>query len=254
MAFCTRAALAGVMLASSALCVTPTRAQEVPSDFELSANVALTTDYRFRGISYSGGEIAVQGGLDVTHASGFYVGTWASSLDETSVGYGSTELDLYAGYTADLSTDLSIEAGALYYIFSDAGPGKFNYWETFTSLTASAGPVDTTLGVAYSWDQDSLDFGNDGGNDDNLYLYSDLTTALPGTPVSLTAHLGYTDGVQSYDIDSTSFDWSVVALVTVMPKIDLGIAYVGVQAPTNRDPSLGAVTDDTVVATITASF
>ncbi len=48
-------------------------------DIEISGNVALTTDYRFRGISQSDEEAAVQGGFDVAFEPGFYVGTWGSS-------------------------------------------------------------------------------------------------------------------------------------------------------------------------------
>ena len=43
-------------------------------------NVSLTTDYRFRGVSLSGGDPAIQGGITATHDSGFYVGAWSSSI------------------------------------------------------------------------------------------------------------------------------------------------------------------------------
>ena len=64
------------------------------SGITLSGNVALVTEYRFRGVDLSGGEIAIQGGVDLAHDSGFYAGTWASSLDEDTIGYGSTEVDV----------------------------------------------------------------------------------------------------------------------------------------------------------------
>ena len=50
-------------------------------DFEISGNIALTSDYRFRGISQSNEDPAVQGGFDVSFEPGFYLGTWASSID-----------------------------------------------------------------------------------------------------------------------------------------------------------------------------
>ena len=45
---------------------------------EITGNVSLTSDYKFRGISQSDESPAIQGGLDYAHDSGFYVGTWAS--------------------------------------------------------------------------------------------------------------------------------------------------------------------------------
>lgn len=47
---------------------------------ELSANVALTTDYIFRGFSQTEEGPAIQGGFDVTYKM-FYAGVWASNLD-----------------------------------------------------------------------------------------------------------------------------------------------------------------------------
>ena len=55
--------------------------EEETGPVTVSANVALTTDYRFRGVSLSAGDPAIQGGIDVGHESGFYVGTWASSIE-----------------------------------------------------------------------------------------------------------------------------------------------------------------------------
>ena len=49
--------------------------------FDVSANVALVSDYRFRGISQTGTDAAVQGGFDASWEPGFYLGTWASSVD-----------------------------------------------------------------------------------------------------------------------------------------------------------------------------
>jgi uncharacterized protein (TIGR02001 family) len=44
---------------------------EVPSEIEVFSNVALVTDYRFRGVSLSAGDPAIQGGIDIAHSSGF---------------------------------------------------------------------------------------------------------------------------------------------------------------------------------------
>ena len=54
---------------------------------------------------------------------------------------------------------------------------------------ANSGPVHAKLGVNYAWDQKSL------GGDDNLYIHTELSSGIPKTPLTLSAHLGYTDGV-----------------------------------------------------------
>src|SRR3990170_7375763 len=95
-----RGLLAATILAGSALASAPAFAQdeeEAAPAITISGNVALTTDYRFRGVSLSAGDIALQGGIDVVHESGFYVGTWASSI-QGGTPYGEVELDLYCGW------------------------------------------------------------------------------------------------------------------------------------------------------------
>ena len=77
---------------------------------EVSGNIALGTEYFFRGIDQSGGE-AVSGGFDVGFDSGFYVGTWASSIDFS----GGLELDYYAGFGGSISDSVSYDIGYLFY-------------------------------------------------------------------------------------------------------------------------------------------
>jgi len=214
--------------------------------FSFSANVALTSEYRFRGVDLSGGELAIQGGFDLSHSSGFYVGTWASSLDEDTVGYGSTELDLYGGWSGDLTDGLSADVGVIAYTYPDAGAGDFDYIEFYGSLGFSLGPVSATTGVAYAPDQDSL------GSTDNLYIYTDVGIGIDGTPLTLNGHVGYTDGFLTFTNDSKAFDWSISADVALGGNLSANIAYVGAEgdiAPGSYD-----FVDDAVVATISASF
>lgn len=66
----------------------------------LSYNVGVISDYRYRGISQSRLKPAVQGGIDFSHTSGLYVGTWASSIQwvKDAGGNANVELDIYGGY------------------------------------------------------------------------------------------------------------------------------------------------------------
>jgi uncharacterized protein (TIGR02001 family) len=70
-------------------------------DYTLSYNVGVVSDYRYRGISQTRLEPALQGGIDFAHKSGFYLGAWASTIKwikDAGATKGSVELDLYGGY------------------------------------------------------------------------------------------------------------------------------------------------------------
>jgi len=71
------------------------------SPHTFTGNVGLSSDYLFRGISQSHGRPAISGGLDYSHASGFYAGLWASSISWVSDAQNTavpTEIDIYGGY------------------------------------------------------------------------------------------------------------------------------------------------------------
>ena len=217
------------------------------SGFSVSANTTLASEYRFRGTDLSGGEFAIQGGVDVAHDSGFYIGTWASSLDEQTVGFGSTELDIYGGWSGDVSDGVALDVGVIGYLYPDAGPGDFDYVEVYGSVGYSVGPAETTLGIAYAPDQDSL------GGGDNLYVYGEVGVGIPSTPVTLTGRLGYNDGFLTFTNDGKAFDWSIGAEAAIAgTPLSIGAAYVGAEG----DIPAGAYdfVDDAFVVTLNASF
>ena len=241
--------LVAASLLAGGLMATPALADETdpPSDFTISGNVALVSDYRFRGISLSAGDIALQGSIGVNHASGFYIGTWASSLEDSAV-YGHTEVDLYGGWTGEVASGLTADVGLLYYVYPNGKVGDANLFEPYATLTAAIGPATAKVGVAYSWDQDSL------GGDDNLYVYTDLSAGIPNTPISVSAHLGYTDGALSPKILTASgtgggFDYSVGASFNITDSLSIGASYIGVDGASIDDFS-----DDTVVGTLKLTF
>jgi uncharacterized protein (TIGR02001 family) len=97
-------------------------AQETPAT-QLSFNAALTSDYRFRGLSQSRLRPALQGGADLVHnPSGLYVGTWLSSIRWIDDAGGDTrvEMDVYAGKRGTLG-EFSYDAGVLAYVYPSSG-------------------------------------------------------------------------------------------------------------------------------------
>jgi uncharacterized protein (TIGR02001 family) len=97
----------------------------------LSANVALASEYVFRGFSQTSEGPAVQGGFDLS-CGVFYVGVWASSLDwgpafrpDGSVAtWASMELDTYAGFKGKLGR-ISWDLGVIYYAYPNSTRNTF---------------------------------------------------------------------------------------------------------------------------------
>ncbi|MHA7819278.1 MAG: TorF family putative porin [Erythrobacter sp.] len=206
------------------------------SGFEVSGNVALVTDYRFRGVSFSDGDPALQGGIDLGHSSGFYIGTWGSTISGGSE-FGELELDVYGGWSGDVADGVTFDIGLLYYIYptGDVPGADTDYFEPYASIGFGLGPASATVGIAYAWDQSSL------GDEDNFYIYTDFEYGIPDTPITLTAHVGYTDGVFATDVDPvtfdqrSSFDWGLGASWAVTDSLSLGVNYVDTEGPSVED-------------------
>lgn len=93
-------------------------------DNEVSFNAAVVSDYRYRGISQTRLQPAVQGGVDyVNNPTGLYIGAWTSSIKWTkdAGGDGDVELDLYAGKRGQVSDAVSYDVGVLTYVYPSNG-------------------------------------------------------------------------------------------------------------------------------------
>ena len=115
-------ALCGNAMAQDAAAA-PAAAEAVP-DNVVAYNVALSSDYRFRGVSQSRLKPAISGGADYTNnPTGLYVGTWLSSIKWIKDGGGDTniEWDVYAGKRGSLGSDFSYDVGGLYYFYPSNG-------------------------------------------------------------------------------------------------------------------------------------
>ena len=239
------AGVAGLAAAFAAT-TTPAMAQEeVPSEFTVAGTVALVSDYRFRGVSQSDKELAVQGGVSVTHASGFYVGTWASNLSGWGTFGGSnTELDIYGGFATEVTSGVTLDAGLTWYMYP-GGSDITDFAEPYVKLSGEVGPGKLLVGVAYAPKQEALGrwyLSADsyatgipdapGAKSDNLYIWGDASASIPTTPVTLKAHVGYSNGNSGLGPNGTSVaptgsyvDWMLGADVAVGP-VTLGVAYI----------------------------
>ncbi|MFT3812934.1 MAG: TorF family putative porin [Acidovorax sp.] len=94
---------------------------------QLTANVALTTNYKFRGQDQDASRTravkpAIQGGFDYAFGeSGWYIGNWNSSVDWLQGN--SIEMDFYGGYKFK-AADVDWDVGALTYVYPGNGHGN----------------------------------------------------------------------------------------------------------------------------------
>lgn len=113
--------------------------------FTVSGNVAVTSDYVWRGVSQSAGHTAIQGGFDLskTPVNGLTAGVWASSLSAGA------EIDLYANYGFKVGAfDLSI--GYINYQYTASATGFSNGSEVNVAATYAGVTVKASKGVAGS--------------------------------------------------------------------------------------------------------
>lgn len=228
------------MLATGlAVCAcTPALAAESP----LTANVAVTSDYRFRGVSQSAKDPALQGGVDYAHDSGLYIGAWGSTID-FDAGPGADpdadfELDLYGGYKwsgAGVDWDL----GFIHYAYpgsdSDAdlpftevyfggsyGPvyAKYFYTNDYTGPTEEAAyyltaGADFDLGSGYTLGLSVGQSGGDGVEESFGDSYVDYKIGVSKEFVGLDFNLAYVDTDLDPEITTDVFNSEGTVVLTV---------------------------------------
>ncbi|MGM9479748.1 TorF family putative porin [Roseateles sp. NT4] len=152
---------------------------------ELSFNAGAVSDYRYRGISQTRLKPALQGGIDYAAPSGFYVGSWASTLQwiKDAGGNSDVEIDVYGGYKAELTPGLILDFGLLQYAYpSNRLSPSANTLEAYGAATW--GPVT----AKYSHSTTNLFGFADSRNSG----YLDLTASFDlGGGLSLAPHVGH---------------------------------------------------------------
>lgn len=237
-------AIAGLLAATAA------RAEPAEPEIEgagpvISGLVALTSDYRFRGISQTDIAPAIQPSLQLDTPSGLFAGVWGSNVAELNGA--TTEIDLTAGWAGTLA-GLDSSFGILAYLYPQ-GDGT-DVYEFFGTVGMPIGPITASLGLNWAPEQP-----NSGAN---RYLFAALSAGLPGTPITLNATLGHERGGFVFDeagATTAKWDW-MLSLTYSLSAVSLGVAYVGTDLP-GRDP-LGACINrtgrDAVVLTLSGAF
>jgi uncharacterized protein (TIGR02001 family) len=256
--------------------------EEATPAITVSGSATLASDYRFRGVSQTDEGMAIQGGFTISHESGFYVGTWGSNLAGWGTfGGANMELDIFAGMAFPVGEG-TLDVGGTWFMYP-SGADTTDFVELYAKLSGDVGPVSLTGTVAYAPSQEALGKvfntgalaaagvpSNPGDKEDNLYLAGDAVYAIGDSPVSLKAHIGYSDGNAGLGPNGTSiaptgtyFDWSIGADITPIDGLTLTVAYVDTDISRAESAYLlpnfatlagNSISDATVVFSVTASF
>ncbi|MFM2240357.1 MAG: hypothetical protein RJA69_1731, partial [Pseudomonadota bacterium] len=142
-----------LMMAGAAQAQTAAPAAAAPApDWTVAGNVSLNSDYRFRGFTQTNYGAALQGGIDITHSSGFYLGNWNSNVAQDLYNGASLEMDFYGGFKGEVAPGLGYDIGAIYYYYPKSGVDraalqfpstKVNNQELYFGL--SYGPLSAKL-------------------------------------------------------------------------------------------------------------
>ncbi|WP_262695815.1 TorF family putative porin [Kordiimonas aquimaris] len=199
----------------------------------LTGSATLTTDYRFRGLSLSNKDTALQGSFSLSHESGFYISTWGSSIE--SFNGAELELDIYGGHAGQIG-NLSTNVGFYAYTYPGATDNT-DYYEVFGSLGGTVKNTSWTLGTNYAFDQDGT------GNQDNIYIYLSTSTPIGTTPFTVTGNIAYEDGA----FGTNKWDW-LLGFSYSFNRFSLSVNYIDTA---NTNSSAGSAG---VVGMLSASF
>lgn len=241
-----RTSITGLLALALTSVATPAFAQEAEEDSSgvtISGSATVVSDYRFRGVSQSNEDFAIQGGFTASHDSGLYLGTWGSSIGFA----GGTEIDFFGGYSTEVASGLTVDVGATYYWYP-SGTGDTDVIEPYAAISGDIGPVSAKLGFAFAPDQASL------GSNSATYLYTDLSTAIPNTPFTLKGHVGYAKSDSFLGgPDGDAIDY-LIGVDVSWKALTLGVAYVNTDYTRvgGVKETLGA--DGAVLFTIGAAF
>jgi len=173
---------------------------------DVSGNVTIVSDYRYRGLSLSEGKPAVQGELDLDAGKGFYGGLWASTI--RSGGKTSSEFDWSGGREFELARAVTLDLSTTYYTYPGA-PGD-DYVEGTAALSAEHGPITGKAGVSFAPAQRALE--NEAHRKvANAYYFAGADYQLPHHLPKLSAKFGYERGSFDGNPSGGKWDWSLAA-------------------------------------------
>ena len=208
------------------------------SPHTVSGNLGIFSSYRFRGIDQTFGKPALQGGIDYSHASGFYLGNWNSNVS-SGAGFpdGNLEMDFYGGYKATFG-DFGIDVGAIYYYYpgsdasglgSGANSGAVNNKELYLGASWKFLSLKYFYSVDDYFSLRGVDkFGVSTGKNTHGSQYLDLSANYDlGDGWGINAHVGRMWLKNVYNGDYT--DWKLGVSKDLKGWL-IALSYIGTNA------------------------
>jgi uncharacterized protein (TIGR02001 family) len=213
---------------AAALVVTMTFADENNSEIGVSANVAMTSNYVWRGMTQSDDSAAIQGGFDLDY-KGLYAGVWGSNVNFGAGSDASMEFDAYGGYTNELY-GIGYDIGYIQYAYPNDSKAS-NFGEAYASLSKDFKIVKVSAKYYVGVTTDDI-------NPENGY---ELGASIPlPMDISLDGNFGKYDNVGIYYL---------AGLTKTFGKFDFNVAYTSMDFEDTATKS-----QNNVVATISTSF
>ena len=229
---------------AAALAVTVAFAEESASDLGVSANVAMTSNYVWRGMTQNNNSPAVQGGFDLDY-KGVYAGVWGSNI-EFGDAKASLETDLYVGYANEIS-GVSYDVGFVQFMYPNQSD-ELNFGEAYVKLGYDFKVV--SIGAAYylGVDTNDVDVAADNWEPGDAWELS-LSAPLP-MDISVDGTYGSYDDAGTENSPTNNFgDYYSVGATKTFDKFDFTLAYTGMDFEDSATKD-----QDNVVATISAGF
>lgn len=196
---------------------------QAQSEWSLSGNAGLYSDYRFRGFTQTAYKPAFQGGFDLAHSSGFYLGNWNSNVEAALYNGASLEMDFYGGYGGSAG-GLDYDVGVLYYYYPTSASGTtIDNTEIYAGITMGGLGLKASYGVT--------DFFGVPDTDGNFYIQLSYERDLGGG-WGVSAAVGYQDVANALADDYTDYSLGVTK--------DLGGWTVGASVIGTSDKALAS--------------
>ena len=221
---------------AAALITTMAFAEEESSDIGISANMAITSNYVWRGMTQSDDSPAVQGGVDLDY-KGFYLGVWGSNVDFNTNDNNSLEADIYGGYAGELA-GIGFDIGYIQYVYSNKSD-EYNFGEAYVGLSKDWDKFGVSAKYYFGVDTNDVGIAADEWDPEDFFEVGVSSSILP-YDIGFEASYG--------DYDNTG-DHYLVGLNRSFEKFDLSVAYINFDHDTDS-----ASDENNVVATISFSF
>lgn len=213
---------------------------------DASLTIGAVSDYRFRGISQSAGDPAIQGSFDLAFDSGFYAGVWGSNVDFEDDA--DIEVDWYGGYFWEINDNLGLDVMLTYYTY----PGydwNADYLELINTFWVGG------LGLQYAYSDDYVNTG-----DSAHYFAADYSIPIADTAgffegIALDVHAGYSKGDYWDEWDIGSYTDYSVGISASVKSVEMSLSYLYNGVDKAMEVPKGAYRNDsTALFTIGGTF